>query len=167
MSKHEEYQPVILNDLGQKIYEFCQQNSQITFNAPPDYQPAFVQATENFPAGSKYLHRMFFDNLPVIEFLKKIRDGDMCLMFIPEKKIGGLTLISEVRGICKIDDIPPNWRLDIHPTKSFRRYFGNEALWTSHIAAITLIKKLTRTMCWQDPEANIFIEKATGFGINN
>jgi hypothetical protein len=162
------YEPVVLNALGRAIFEFCRRNPHVAFNAPPDLQPEFQNAIEELreaTAQLKYLYREnFFANRPLIDWLKNIGRGDMCLVFIPDKKVGGLTILAKIENIWRPDSIPPNWKLIVHETRNFRRYFGGGGLWTSCIAAITRVDQLTREMCWIDP-GRIFMAKAVKYGF--
>lgn len=162
------YQPVVLNVLGQTIQRFCLENPCVAFNSPPDFQEEFVryiESLEDMDVRFKYRNRIFYENRPLVNYLKKIRPDEMLLAFIPDKKIGGLTLLAKIENILKADEIPPNWRLDFHPTKNFRRYFGEGNLWTSCIAAITRVVSLKKEMCWPDPKARIFMAKAARHGV--
>lgn len=161
------YKPVVLNPLGQTIRRFCLENPYVAFNAPPDFQMEFSRAIGKLKeptARLKYLHRGFYENRPLIEYLKNISPGDMCLAFIPDKKVGGLTVLLKVKDIWKPNDVYPNWKIVIGQTRNFTRYFGDGGLWTSCIAAITRVVSLKREMCWRDPEFRVFMEKAVKYG---
>ena len=162
------YKPVTLSPLGQTIQRFCLENPGVAFNAPPDFQLAFSRAIgklEEPTARLKYLYRGFYENRPLVDYLKNINPGDMCLAFIPDKRVGGLTVLLKVKDIWKPNDVYPDWKIIIDQTRSFTRYFGDGGLWTSCIAAITRVVSLEREMFWQDSEAKIFMAKAAKHGV--
>jgi hypothetical protein len=163
------YKPVVLPPFLEAIRIFCQDNPIVSFNAPPDLQSEFHKAIGELVEPTAWLKNIYraqlFPNRPMIAYLKNIHPGDMFLAFVLDKKLGGLTIASKVEKIWKVNDLPPDWRVVIHETKTYRRYFGDGGLWTGCIVAMTRINCLKREMCWSDPEARIFMEKAKKYGI--
>jgi hypothetical protein len=164
----EKYQPVVLPPFLEAIRIFCRDNPKVSFNAPPDFQEEFVryiESLEDTDVNFKYRNRIFFENRPMIDYLKNIHSGDMFLAFVLDGKLGGLTIVGKVESILKANEIPPNWRLDIRETKTYRRYFGEGGMWTGCIVAMTRINCLKREMCWPDHEGAIFMKKAAKHGV--
>jgi len=168
------YKPVELRPMGQKLYDLSQELPGVVFDAPPDYQDKFREHYAEQMADKEYDHArhlgmsgyLFYEGKPIREFFDPVEEGTLIMLLMGGKKdVDLVTVIVKVGELYKDGSIPQNYRIDFHQTGGFKKNVGGGNVWSGHILAAAIVDGLSKEMAILDPEAEIFAKKARKYAV--
>jgi len=70
-----------MSPLEQKLFDFCNENPKVAFDAPPEFQEKFLKNCSEFGSSRMRNLKIFYYGTPIKEFFEGIEEGAWLLIF--------------------------------------------------------------------------------------